>query len=128
MQIALNEEDKTEKDTITEAGILERQLDKLKRSKHTASRMTVKVNDKIFGETISSEWTNGNEDRKPRNVSDAWSCLLFDIAIEPLSNTLIKSDKLAGFSIPGTAEKLKTTLFADDTTMYMNGYDTGNLV
>lgn len=128
MQIALNEEDKTEKDTITEAGILERQLDKLKRSKHTASRMTVKVNDKIFGETISSEWTNGNKDRKPRNVSDAWSCLLFDIVIEPLSNTLIKSDKLAGFSIPGTAEKLKTTLFADDTTMYMNGYDTGNLV
>ncbi|KZP29142.1 DNase I-like protein [Athelia psychrophila] len=67
VKTALNEEDKTEKDTITEAGILERQLDELKRSKHAASRMTVKVKDKIFGETITSEWTSGNKERSPRD-------------------------------------------------------------
>ncbi|KZP21142.1 DNase I-like protein [Athelia psychrophila] len=75
VKTALNEEDKTERDTITEAGILERQLDELKRSKHAASRMTVKVKDKIFGETITSEWTSGNKERTPRDVITAGVCL-----------------------------------------------------
>ncbi|KZP24557.1 DNase I-like protein [Athelia psychrophila] len=67
VQMAVNREDKSEKDTVTEAGILERRLDELKRGKHAASRMTVKVKDKIFGETVSTEWTSANKDRKPRD-------------------------------------------------------------
>jgi Reverse transcriptase (RNA-dependent DNA polymerase) len=58
---------------------------------------------------------------KPFQVSrgvrqgDLLSCLLFNIAIEPLANLLRKNDQLSGFDIPGVNEKLITTLFADDT-------------
>lgn len=54
---------------------------------------------------------------------DPLSCLLFDIAIEPLVNSLRKSEKLQGFNIPGTNEKLIATLFADDTTVFLSEFD-----
>jgi len=66
---------------------------------------------------------------KPFQVSrgvrqgDPLSCLLFNIAIEPLANLLRKNDQLSGFDIPGTDEKLITTLFADDTTVYLSQDD-----
>jgi Reverse transcriptase (RNA-dependent DNA polymerase) len=50
------------------------------------------------------------------------SCLLFDIAIEPLANMLRQSN-LKGFEIPGVNDKLITTLFADDTTVFLSEYD-----
>lgn len=53
---------------------------------------------------------------------DPISCLLFDLAIEPLS-VLIRNSELEGFLIPGTAERLKATLFADDTTVYLSEHD-----
>ena len=53
---------------------------------------------------------------------DPMSCLLFNIAIEPLPNMLRKSD-LKGFEIPGVKDKLITTLFADDTTVFLSEYD-----
>ncbi|KAE9396834.1 hypothetical protein BT96DRAFT_780838, partial [Gymnopus androsaceus JB14] len=51
------------------------------------------------------------------------SCLLFDLAIEPLAASIRKSD-LKGFNdIPGVKEKLITNLFADDTTVFLNEED-----
>lgn len=52
------------------------------------------------------------------------SCLLFNIAIEPLANLLRLSNKLSGYRLPGALEKLITTLFADDTTVYLSEEDT----
>jgi hypothetical protein len=56
---------------------------------------------------------------------DPLSCLLFNLAIEPLANLLRRSD-LRGYQIPGSNDDLKTTLFADDTTVFLaegNSYD-----
>lgn len=53
---------------------------------------------------------------------DPMSCLIFDLAIEPLACLLRKSD-LQGFHIEGERERLITTLFADDTTVYLSEHD-----
>jgi exonuclease III len=53
------------------------------------------------------------------------SCLLFIVAIEPLASMLRKS-KLNGINIPGRAERLITSLFADDTTVYLHHTDDFN--
>lgn len=50
---------------------------------------------------------------------DPLSCHLFDIAIEPLAETLRKSN-LIGFQIPGESRRVIATLFADDTTVYLS--------
>jgi hypothetical protein len=50
------------------------------------------------------------------------SCLLFNIAIEPLANMLQQSN-LKGIKIPGTAKRLITNLFADDTTVFLSELD-----
>ena len=53
---------------------------------------------------------------------DPMSWLLFDIAIEPLANMLrLSSPK--GFEIPGVERKLITTLFADNTTVFLSKFD-----
>ena len=49
---------------------------------------------------------------------DPLSCLLFNLAIEPLANSLRKSN-LNGYQIPGSNDNLKTTLFANDTTVFL---------
>lgn len=53
---------------------------------------------------------------------DPLSCLIFNLAIESLASMLRKSS-LKGFAIPGNAERLITTLFADDTTIYLSSSD-----
>src|SRR6266540_3764852 len=53
---------------------------------------------------------------------DHLSCLLFDIAIEPLAETLRKYG-LMGFKIPGRDKRVIATLFADDTTVYLSKED-----
>lgn len=53
---------------------------------------------------------------------DPLSCLLFNIAIEPLACMIHKSD-LKGFNIPGAPEKILIKLFADDTTVYLSQHD-----
>ena len=53
---------------------------------------------------------------------DPLSCLLFDLAIEPLAEMLRKSN-LEGFKIPRKKEHLIATLFADDTTTYLSRND-----
>lgn len=53
---------------------------------------------------------------------DPLSCLLFDLAIEPLSAMIRKAD-IAGIHIPRCCESLKATLFADNTTVYLSAED-----
>ena len=57
---------------------------------------------------------------------DPLSCLLFDLAIEPLACKMRNSNDLEGLSIPGIDEKLIVNLFADDTTVYLNKRDRFN--
>ncbi len=53
---------------------------------------------------------------------DPLSCLLFDLAIEPLS-AMIRKSSIEGFNIPRCGETLKAVLFADDTTVYLSCQD-----
>jgi len=50
------------------------------------------------------------------------SCLLYNIAIEPLAE-MIRRSMLKGFRIKGIQEKTLVSLFADDTLVYMNKTD-----
>jgi hypothetical protein len=54
---------------------------------------------------------------------DPLSCLLFNLAIEPLACMLQQSEKVQGYSIPGMASKIVLSLFADDTTVYLSKKD-----
>ena len=54
---------------------------------------------------------------------DALSCLLFDIAIEPLAENIRKSQEITGIQIPGRRDFLKVTMFADDTSTYLSKND-----
>ena len=53
---------------------------------------------------------------------DPLSCLIFNLAIESLASMLCNST-LSGFTIKGEVERLITTLFADDTTVYLSEDD-----
>jgi ribonuclease HI len=53
---------------------------------------------------------------------DPLSCLLFNLAIEPLAISLRKSN-LEGVKVPNQREQLIATLFADDTTVYLSKND-----
>lgn len=53
---------------------------------------------------------------------DPMSCLLFNLAIEPLSQ-MLRTSTLKGFKICGQRDQLITTLFADDTTVYLHKDD-----
>jgi hypothetical protein len=54
---------------------------------------------------------------------DPLSCLLFDLAIEPLACLLRTSPNLQGFTIPGTPTKTLINMYADDTTIYLSADD-----
>lgn len=53
---------------------------------------------------------------------DPMSCLLYNLAIEPLA-AAIRNSKLKGISIPEIEEKILVSLFADDTLIYFNAED-----
>jgi exonuclease III len=53
---------------------------------------------------------------------DPLSCLLFNMAIEPLA-CAIRQSNLNGIKIPGLPENLIVKLFADDTTVYLDSKD-----
>ena len=54
---------------------------------------------------------------------DPLSCLLFDLAIEPLACMIRNSEDLRGLSIPGIERRIIVNLFADDTTVYLSSVD-----
>ncbi|KAF5352050.1 hypothetical protein D9758_009406 [Tetrapyrgos nigripes] len=53
---------------------------------------------------------------------DPLSCLIFDLAIEPLA-AMLRNSHLQGFRIPGITERLIANLFADDTTVFLAASD-----
>ncbi len=53
---------------------------------------------------------------------DPVSCLLFDLAIEPLAIAL-RAAPLRGFTIPGVRSRIITAMFADDTAVYLSAQD-----
>lgn len=53
---------------------------------------------------------------------DPLSCLLFDIAIEPLAEMLRKSD-LKGFKAKNMAHRIVVMMFADDMMVYLSEKD-----
>lgn len=54
---------------------------------------------------------------------DPLSCLLFDLAIEPLACKMGNCIKLNGLHIPGAEERLIINLFTDNTTLYLSKQD-----
>jgi ribonuclease HI/exonuclease III len=53
---------------------------------------------------------------------DPMSCLLFNLAIEPLA-AMLRSSQLEGYRVPGRDERLIVQLFADDTTVFLSERD-----
>jgi ribonuclease HI/exonuclease III len=53
---------------------------------------------------------------------DPLSCLIFNLAIEPLAE-MLRSSGLEGFNIPGVVNRMIVSLFADDTTVFLSERD-----
>jgi hypothetical protein len=88
----------------------------------------------LYSDAFTVVILNSEKSRHPFTVKrgvrqgDPLSCLLFDLAIEPLAESLRQSN-LKGFKISGKDEKLIATLFADDTMVYLDADDDfGSLV
>ena len=90
----------------------------------------------VFVKTVKSLYENAHTKvaingvlSKPFRVTrgvrqgDPLSCLLFDIAIEPLACKLRNCAELEGLTFPGVEERLIVNLFADDTTVYLSRHD-----
>ncbi|OJT15896.1 Transposon TX1 uncharacterized 149 kDa protein [Trametes pubescens] len=81
----------------------------------------------LYANAVSCVIVNGMRSEMYRvwrgvRQGDPMSCLLFDFAIEPLACAL-RASALHGLMIPGDAERLIATLFADDTTVYLGEGD-----
>ena len=53
---------------------------------------------------------------------DPMSCILFDLGIEPLAAN-IRASNIRGIDVPNLGEKVKVSLFADDTTVVLTEHD-----
>lgn len=53
---------------------------------------------------------------------DPLSCLLFNLAIEPLA-AMLRRSPLQGFQVPGVPDKILEQLYADDTTVCLSEHD-----
>ena len=54
---------------------------------------------------------------------DPLSCLLFNIAIEPLACDIRNDQNIKGIKIPGLEHTIKIKLFADDTNIFLSKKD-----
>ena len=59
---------------------------------------------------------------------DPLSCLLFDLAIEPLACLIRNCQDIRGLDIPCLVERLVIKLFADDTNLYLSKHDRLDIV
>ena len=75
--------------------------------------------------TVAINGVLSNAYRVTRGVrqGDPLSCLLFDLAIEPLACLLRTSPNLQGLTIPGTPTKTLINMYTDDTTIYLSADD-----
>jgi len=81
----------------------------------------------MYKDTGKAIMINGIITRKFRvergvHQGDPMSCILYNLAIEPLAEALRKS-KLKGIEITENVERLIVNLFADDTLVYLNKND-----
>jgi ribonuclease HI/exonuclease III len=53
---------------------------------------------------------------------DPMSCILFDVGIEPLAAN-IRASAIRGIEVPNLDERVKVSLFADDTTVILTEHD-----
>ena len=88
----------------------------------------IKTIQSLYNDASTSVMINGELSTPflvPRGVrqGDTLSCLLFDLAIEPLAEMIRKSDLISGIQIPGTKQYLKVKMFADDTTVFLSEKD-----
>ncbi len=87
----------------------------------------IKLIQSLYAHAETSVMINGTLSKVYRiyrgvRQGDPLSCLLFDLAIEPLSS-MIRKSTIRGFDIPKCEEVLKAVLFADDTTVYLSAHD-----
>ena len=54
---------------------------------------------------------------------DPLSCLLFDLAIEPLAAYIRDTPNLKEYKIPNIGRTIKIKLYVDDTTIYLSSLD-----
>ena len=54
---------------------------------------------------------------------DPLSCLLFNLAIKPLTACIQNALELTGYNIPSINRTIKVNLYADDTTVYLSDTD-----
>lgn len=71
---------------------------------------------------INGEMSAGFKVTRGVRQGDPLSCLLFNLAIEPLAS-MLRASALEGYRLPGAVERLIVTLFADDTTIYLAASD-----
>jgi len=88
----------------------------------------IKTVQSLYGNAHTAAMVNGELSTNFRvthgvRQGDPLSCLLFDLAIEPLACMLRSSPNLRGFSIPGITQKVIVTLYADDTTVFLSNTD-----
>ena len=81
----------------------------------------------LYRDAKTSVMINGELSTKYKLTRDVCqgnplSCLLFNLAIEPLAEMLRKSN-LRGFKAPGMPHSTVVSLFADDTTVYLTEND-----
>ncbi|KII82858.1 hypothetical protein PLICRDRAFT_80112, partial [Plicaturopsis crispa FD-325 SS-3] len=50
------------------------------------------------------------------------SCILYNIAIEPLGN-MLRASNIKGIQVPDLAKRILVTMFADDTLVYLSERD-----
>ena len=96
-------------------------------SKYGIPESVIKLVKTCYSNSYTSVIINGvvsEEFQVTRGVrqGDPMSCLLFNIAIEPLANAIRKSG-IRGITPKSAIETIKIKLFADDTNIYLSDMD-----
>ena len=86
----------------------------------------------LYRDTKKAIMINGIVTRKYKvdrgvHQGDPMSCLLYDLAIEPLAEALRKSE-LRGIEVNKNIDRLIVNLFADDTLVYLSKEDDMNIL